>query len=450
VTRANPLDFIIGEGRRMPLVHGPHLSHLRRVVCLALLALLLTTGWTPSPQGQEVAVVGQVTNGTDGGGIPRALTVTLHVFSGGEETAVYTTTAVADGTSPYGKASFRFEDLTLEDGNTLVARVVYQGVVYLSDFVTSEPGRRELVLAVTVYEGTEDPATVLVSQLHVFLSVVQERLQVGEYYLISNTGDRTYVGVENPETGRRETLTFTLPEGVEGLHFERSGLGERYLERQGGFVDTEPILPGAATAELFFTYELPYQEGMQLNRVFHTPVESVVLVLADEGTTLEGAGLTPAGMLDTQMGPALSYTAGPLLAGDSLSFTLGAGSKEVPGAPVGDDAADVAVGAAVLAISVLVAYLLWRPSIFPRERTLRSPGRLDNSPSQWEGLVQSSPPLGETERRRSLGPIPAPARPLVESIAVLDEDVDAGQITEEVYRRERAILKDRLRALLKE
>jgi hypothetical protein len=425
-------------------------NRAKRAVCLALLILLLTTGWTPSPQGQETVVLGQVTNGTDGEGIPVALMVTLHVFSGMEETGVYTTTAIGDGPSPYDRASFRFEDLTLEDGNTLVARVVYRGVVYLSDFVTFEPGRRELTLPVTVYEGTEDPSTVLVSQLHVFLSVVQERLQVGEYYLIANTGDRTYVGVENPETGRRETLSFTLPEGVENLRFERSGLGERYLERDRGFVDTEPILPGAGTAELFFTYELPYREGMQLDRVFHTPVESVVLVLADEGVTLEGAGLTLAGMLDTQMGPALSYTAGPLMVGDSLSFVLAAESREASVAPVRDDATGVMIGAVVLAASVLAAYWLWRPPIFQRRRTFRSPGRLDNPPSHPGGRVQPSPPLGRIGGGRSFEPVPARARSLVESIAVLDEDVEAGRITEEAYRQERDILKERLRALLEE
>jgi hypothetical protein len=383
----------------------------RFTFALAFLTLFLVAGWAPAPQEGEAVIVGQVTNGTPDGALPVDLPVVLHVFSGMEERESYTTTLAADG-------SFRFDGLALEEGESFVVRVAYQDVTYVSDLGAFEAGQQELSLPVTIYETTEDAAAVLVTQLHIFMTGSGDWLQVGEYYLISNTGDRTYIGVEDSEAGRRVTLTVTSPAGAENARFEDAGLGERFLEREADFADTEPILPGTATAEVLFNYDLPYREGLRVTRTFDVPVASVVLVLPDEGMVLEGTGLTSEGTMDTQMGPALSYTAGPLAAGEPLAFTLVAGPPPVPLAPVGgglptrNAALETSVGLVGLAAAVVAIYLLWRPS--------------------------------------SPGPLPARARPLVEAIAALDADFEAGQVVEGAYRRKRKALKQQLRALLGE
>jgi hypothetical protein len=367
---------------------------------LILATLLLATGWTQIPQAEGVAVVGQVTNGTPGGTVPADLVVTLHVFSGTQETATHTTTPAADG-------SFRFDGLTPGEGETLVVRVVYRDVTYLSEFGAFEPGQQELSLPVTIYEITGEPAAVLVTQLHMFVSRTEDHLEVAEYYRAGNTGDRTYVGIEDPETGRRTTLHLTLPEGAMALQFDGAGLGERFLEQEDGFADTYPIPPGDATVEVFFSYELPYREGQQVERAFDVPVDSIVLVIPQDEGTLEGKGLTPAGALDTQMGPALSYTAGPLAAGESLAFSMASPAAEERKSR---ETGKSAIGLTSLVAAIVVAYLLWR------------------SPAQV--------------------PIPAQARPLVEAIAALDARFETHQVEEEAYHRERSALKRQVRALL--
>ncbi len=393
---------------------------------LALLVPLLVAGWAPAPQEGGLRVVGLVTNGTPGESVPAGLAVTLHVFSGTEERATYTTRTASDG-------SFSLEGLTSDGalGEVFVARVVFQDVTYLSEFVAPEPDQSEVRLPVTVYGTSEDAGDIEVAQLHIFLVPMDGRLQVREYYLVSNTGDRTYVGARHLEIGRRTTLTFTLPEEAEGLAFEGAGLGERFFEQGGGFVDTAPVLPGSASGEVLFSYEMPYREGARIERVLDVPISSAVLVLADSkgfpkpleseaaSITLLGDGISPAGVLDTQMGEALSYTAGPLAAGEPLAFTLVAGSQ--PGAVVPGETASVrnatletAIGLAALAAAVLVVYLL----------------------------------LGRQTPRFSAMPIPAQARPLVEAMAKLDGDFEAGQVAEEAYRRERASLRRQVRAAL--
>jgi hypothetical protein len=384
------------------------IRRLAVLACLAPLALLLATGWVPALQGDGIAVVGQVTNGTPGGSVPADASVVLHVFSGTEETGAYTTTAAADG-------SFRFNNLALEVGQTVIARVVYWQVAYLSDLHTVETGEQTLSLPVTVYEITEDTSALVVTQAHMFVSRAGDRIQVGEYYLVSNTGDRTCVGVEVPGTGHRTTLSFRLPDGAEGLRFEGPGLGERYLDRAGGFADTRPVPPGTATVEVLFHYDFPDRERVHVERVFDVPVISVVLVMPEGDIVLEGGGLVPAGRLDTDMGPSLSYTAGPLAPGEALAFTLVAGPSSLPAAPGGvvpvrNAVAEMVLGSVVLAVGLVTSYLV-----------LRSP-------------VPGAPP--------------AQARPLVDSIAALDARFEAGELAEAAYHQQRASLKAELRSSL--
>jgi hypothetical protein len=115
------------------------------------------------------------------------------------------------------------------------------------------------------------------------------------------------------------------------------------------------------------------------------------------------------------MGPSLSYTAGPLAAGEALAFTLVAGLRSLPAAPGGvapvrNAAVEMALGLAALAAGAVASYLV-----------LRSP-------------VSGAPP--------------AQARPLVDSIAALDARFEAGELAEVAYHQQRASLKAQLRSLL--
>jgi hypothetical protein len=264
------------------------------------------------------------------------------------------------------------------------------------------------LLAVAWTPGLESPPHILITQLHIFLSRAGDRVQVAEYYLISNAGDQTYEGAQDPETGKLVTLTFSLPDGAEALRFDGPGLGERFVKVEGGFADTEPVPPGTATVEVLFSYELPYREGLPVEHAFDVPVTSVVLVLSEKEMALKGAGVTPAGTLDTQMGPAFSYTAGPLAAGEPLAFALVTGSQPVPVAPTSfgparNPASEAAIGLVALAGALAVAYLLWRSPV--------------------------------------PGPLPVRVRPLVEEIAALDADFETGQVSEKAYRKKRKSLK---------
>lgn len=389
-------------GSRFLLRSGRGLTRLG-LLTLGLLCALLSVAWAYETQSPGGRVVGEVTNGTPTGGVPDDLVVTLHAFSGMEETGAYTTTVASD-------RAFLFEDVSFGEGETLVARTVYDGVTYFSEFAPVEPGQQELSLPITIYETTDDRGSVSVAQLHVFLEQSGERLQIGQYCVVNNGGDRTYVGSPAAGSGISTTWSVKLPSGAENLRFDSGQLGGRFVATENGFADTRAIPPGQAGVEASFTYDVPYSsEGLGVEQAFDVPVSSVVLVLPGGRLGLEGSGLSSEGTLETQMGPAVSYTAGPLNAGDPLSFTVV--PREPAAAGTRQEASNgLTVGIVALAMAGGAVYWLWRS------------------------------PLP--------GAAPPEARSQVEAIATLDRDFEEGHVPQEAYRKKRRDLKRRLRESL--
>jgi hypothetical protein len=269
-----------------------------------------------------------------------------------------------------------------------------------------------LFLPAVAWKASQFPGPIVITRLHLFVAYNGDNLRIGEHYRISNLGEKTYQGVDDPQSGERVTIPFTLPDGAEALRFEESSLGERFVAVEDGFVDTRPVPPGVDTVEVFVTYELPYQAGGMVARVFDLPVEAVVLVIAEEGLVLEGEGLAFAETFDTEVGSALSYTAGPLKAGEPLVFSVVPGSPPVPATAVARDAvAETIVGMAALAVALGLGYLLWRVPALPEQ-------------------------------------CPAQVRSLVAGVVALDASFESGELGETRYRREREALKAQICTLL--
>ena len=184
-----------------------------------------------------------------------------------------------------------------------------------------------------------------------------------------------------------------------------------------GFADTRPIPPGTTTVDVDFSYEIPFDEGMELERTLDVPISLVAIIVNGETVGIEGEGIVPGGMMDTQMGPAASYSAGPLAAGEALAFTFVPQTQKLTTRPettgptgprIRNTTRETGIGIAALALGGLASYLIW-------------------------------------QKKSAAPPMPEYARPLVEGIAALDESFVTGEIEEEPYQQQRATLKRRLR-----
>jgi hypothetical protein len=270
-------------------------------------------------------------------------------------------------------------------------------------------------MPVTINETTNSPENVSVAQLHFFVNKLDGQVQIGEFAVVANTGDRTYVGSEDQVGGT--TWSVTLPEGASDLRFDGAELGGRFVPTQNGFADTRPVPPGEASVETSFTYELPFEEGLGIEQTINLPVRAAVLVLPEGAWSLVGEQLGSEGVLDTQMGAALSYTAGPLAAGEPLFFNI-VRREEVEDGLVGNggQAGQVSSGrgltwgiGALLAAAVAVA-VMW------------TSGSSESVPAEVEDQVRE--------------------------IARLDRAHERGELSEQAYEDGRRALKQKIRAIL--
>jgi hypothetical protein len=291
--------------------------------------------------------------------------------------------------------------------------VVYQGVLYYGDMesaIVLSPEQPQFDVTVTVYEPTQDDSAIRIERLHVVFEFAMGQVQVAEIYVLSNDGQQPYVG-----TVEGGTLRLSVPD--DALTFQLGGDSARYLALADGVADTVPIPPGEGTAESVLIYDLVYDDHLELSRPLPYDVNQVVVLLPSVGVEVSGEGLEagePFAMQDVEM---QVYLVNDLPAGERLTLSL-SGAPQVSDASAGsmmsqpdkaDETRNTIAGLLILVVALVLAYLYWQ---------------------------------GHLNLRRD----PQPA--LIQAIADLDDDFEAGRLKQGPYQARRARLKQELLTLM--
>jgi hypothetical protein len=322
-----------------------------------------------------------------------------------------TTTASPDG-------QYQFDLSNVPGDWVYMTTVIYQDVSYSSDITRLTPDSPQSTLDVTVYEVTTDPGVVRIDQLHLVLEIAGERLLVGELYTFSNTSSQVFVG----QAGDLEqgTLRVSLPEGAAGVNFQR-GFGSvdsfipatDLLPTGDGYLEALPLRPGQGTLSLLVQYELPYENGMQLSHVLPYETVAPTLVLNDVGVEVTGANWSLNGVQTEQTSGSdfLIFAGQPFQAGDTLRVDFsGSVAPSLTNVVQGDESTGLIIGGVALILAAALAFVAVR---------------------RWQTPEAHSDVLMDRQE-------------LLESIAILDDAYQNGEIDEESYLEEREELKDAL------
>ena len=333
----------------------------------------------PDPVDQPGSVTGQITMGSVGATLPADLAVSLLGYDGDQEVVNETAFPESDG-------NFLFEDLEYVPGRLFFTTVDHNGLTYRSDVIHAASDGSAVDLPITIYETTNDPSSMRVERLHLLFDFpAEDILRVLELWVMANDSDRVLT----------TPLQVALPDGATNLTFEDGALGGRFEITDDGFVDLEPIPPGRGIDHLVFGFELPISRSMDFDQQMLHPVDAVTVLIPADGAQLSGLidrGVQEVGGLRMQ-----SFAAGALSPDEPLSFQVSVPSNS-SGPPV---AAIVGVGALVIATLVAARFLVG---------ARRSPQTIGHE--NW-----------------------------VEAIARLDDDYEAGALSEDEWRRKRDRLK---------
>ena len=368
---------------------------------------------TPINSGSRIT--GQITNGS-GGEVPTSLKLVLHGYVNMSETINLVTTVKADG-------FYEFANVPLESNIAYIVRADVDGISYNSDVAVYDGSTTEFDLPITVYESTTDTSSISADRLHIFFDFSNPgTIQVIEIYILSNSSKKTIV-TEGPN---QAILTYLLPEGASNLQFENGQIGNPFISTERGFGDPSPILPGASSYQLMYSFDMPYGKKLEIKQPFNISIGSVI-VMAPDGIKISSDQLTDAGNRDIQGQSYSMFTAENIAIGDALTLSIAGtpktGSTDSP-ATVSSQTTLViglAIFGAVLILAGLFFYLRGRASTEDLEEGM--------DPYESDSLAKD------------------PDR-LMDAIASLDDQYKAGTLAEEVYQKRRAELKARLKDIL--
>ncbi len=217
------------------------------------LILLVLCGQSLAAQTQDIAegmIEGAITNKTPAGGTVENQEIILHVSKGGSEIE----TLVARTNSSGG---FEFRDLFTDEDYSYYISLDYQGGEYLSETVSFEKEQRHIILDLIVYDSTSSDEKIKVEIDHLVILEAEEGfLLISEALVFNNTGDKTYIGEEDDLSGVKQSLRISLPTGFYDLEYVRGLMDCCASQTKDGIIDIMDLKPGPKTVTI--RYKLNY------------------------------------------------------------------------------------------------------------------------------------------------------------------------------------------------
>ena len=375
------------------------------IILTVTLVLLLPGGGVASAQG-EGTITGLVTNGTDGGTVPDGQVVTLTTYNGSTQLDKTQTNTDAVG-------YFTFDNLDTTDNLSYQLSTNYLNVSYLSDMLQFSNNTTDLSAELPIYEteNSTDPIRVVTS--HIIMYPSGNQMDVLEYYLFLNSSDRTYVGTSSQDDFPiSATLSFSLPDGAQGLQPQVGFDQSDTLPTTGGFALTTPIPPGMQ--EVGFSYATSLDNGsFTYQKNLNYPIDALDLLVSGTDTKVTSAQMVQNQNIQMADTTFQDFSADNLTAGQQLQIVLSpASSSTSPGALI-------LIIVVVILLAGGIIYIM-----YSRRKNTQEPA------PQY---------LSETDSDL-----------LLRRLARLDDDHEDGIIDETEYRKERNDLKARLAELLAE
>lgn len=355
-------------------------------------------------------VTGQVMMMTPGESLPDGVEVFLRGVAVTDANTVDEFLVQSQPVGPDG--AFRFEGLPLDvQRAAYVVEFIYQGVTFQNGAII-DPQQTVMELPLEVHASTTDESVVSVDAMHVVFNQHPDALLVTQLYVFSNSSDRIYVTQDPVMGGSRGSVAISLPPEAYGVQFEEGEIGGRFVPSGDRYYDLSQLPPGSRSHAIIVNYFLPYDGEAEVDIPILYRTEQVT-VLAQEGQRARSDQVSEAGSEVIAETPYTKYTGQGLAAGDTLSLEVRTRAQGIGGNTL-------SIVLAALAGVLLVAGV-----------------------GYW--FLQREEPEPATRADASL---PGRAEALVEAIAQLDADFEAGRVNRFEYESRRAELKAELTAAL--
>lgn len=386
-------------------------------------ALTYAPPWESAYRAGAGILAGQLVQGTPDGEQVASLPVTLTAYIDFQPAATFDAVADAEG-------RFRFDNLDTSEGVVYIAETNYKEVRYGSEFIRLSPDQTETETTVHVFETTDDDSGLYISRANWVIDYDPGELIVGQILVLGNHLGRTFIGRQVEGVDVPVTTELVLPDGVAYVEFQDGELDGRYHRVGQRIYDTASVPPGNATRQIFMGYRLPYEgDSVEFTQPFQYTLEGVDFLVA-ELPNLE-ANVTTLSFISTDTIQGVTYQLW--------------GGQNLPAAPV----------------RVQLSGLIPAGGVDPRQSVTQSGAPAQPPAANLSPLAQTVPLamggvflllLGGVlgwfaMQRRTIDPAQAlqeQQQELIARIAQLDDRRARGELNEETWSHQRAMLKSQL------
>ncbi len=366
------------------------------------------------------SVSGSIDNQT-GSDLPSDLKVTLRGFEhGGDMSAGLQEVVTIEGTVN-ADGNYSFPNVEIPANRIFLADVTYDNVSVRSEFAIVAEGDTSVTVPLIVIHGTTtDTSALVMDEVRMFVEYGDTDVAVYGVYSFRNTGEKTIlVNLE----GGAEIPFIKTPDGTVFQNYEGMQDSEPFINTETGFA----IAPSENSYGLVVAASAAKAEKIDLSQTFALPV-GLFTVLLPEGTKAEDADLlTDQGLQTIQTFNFQVYTAVDLKAGENVTFTI-TGTPTEATADAGANATanpnqNLLIGAGAFGVALILAGA-W---MYIRDRK-----RLNEDDDDEE---DSGAEFDSSEE-------------VMDAVIALDDQYRAKKISDEVYQKRRAELKDILKGLM--
>lgn len=412
----------LSDGDRAALVAYLRTQSLQNTQALFTLDAAETADAAPTPtsstpESAPLSLAGSLYNRTSGATVPAQMSVKLHVF---DAETLQPLSDLERTTTANPDLSFAFDDITLDTDKIYMASVEYQGHNFGSGIFAGDPALNStpIDLSIGLAELTDDPDSVIidaaVSQVKVGSATSDDMMEVVYSVRFVNTSDKLYKAAEpQPNSDVYTSIYVDLPPGalIVAVMDEPRALIDRENFR---IYDTLALQPGESRF-IQVTYLLSYSDGAIIEYPMPFNVNGQVRVLLQpDSIQLTSEQLPFNG--EEMLGNIAYQGYGALLtlpAETLIRYELG-GDAPNTNTNQGVVTSNALLPLALLGggvILVIIGVLAWRGG-----------GKKASQQQQIDSIMQQ--------------------------IAALDAQHDAGQINHDLYQQRRTQLKARLAALM--
>ena len=287
-------------------------------VLVLLLALWLVgpVPWAAAQETESITVSGRVLNGTAGGTLPVGQLVRVVAIGAERVQGSWEAPLQADG-------SYTVGDAIRIPGATYAVGIEHAGGTYV-DRVAVPDGSSAAVQDLTIYESVAvDPGIRFEQSAIVLASPNAERgtIEATEVHSLVNPTDRTFIPSAQGPGGPAGLLVFPLPAGAAELTPLMGLEPDQIAQIDRGFASLMPIYPGRT--DLSFRYVIPSAEStLHLERTVRYPVELYRVLSSEPNLTLTSPQLAETTRADIGGRSFQTISGGPLDRGTVLSVDV--------------------------------------------------------------------------------------------------------------------------------